>query len=162
MSVVKIRLYRKHLQKKYCIYLVNMASLSVFYPWTDKMSVQSEEIDLQHKQLIDIINELYQAFMNKEHKEKISVIINRLEEYAKYHFSTEEKYFDMFDFYDKENHIKEHHNFKEKVNEFIQKYQKKNDALTYNVMLFLKNWLNGHIMGTDRKYIECFIKHGVK
>ncbi len=139
-----------------------MNAKAVFYRWIDTMSVQSEEIDQQHKQLIEILNELYQAFVDKEHKEKIGTIINRLEEYTKYHFGTEEKYFDLFGFYDKENHIKEHQEFREKVEEFIQKYRKQSEALTYNVMVYLRNWLNNHIMGTDRKYIECFVKNGVK
>jgi hemerythrin len=41
---------------------------TVFFRWTNEMSVKSQEIDQQHKQLVGILNELYQAFMDKEHK----------------------------------------------------------------------------------------------
>jgi hemerythrin len=135
---------------------------AVFFRWTDKMSVKLQEIDQQHKQLVDILNELYQAFMDKEHKEKIGSIIEKMSDYTRYHFTTEEKYFASFGFYDMENHIKEHQDFKERVNEFVLKYYVHNSALTYDVMIFLKNWLRNHIMETDQKYIECFVKNGVK
>jgi len=134
----------------------------VFFPWSDKMSVKSEEIDQQHKKLVTILNELYQAFMNKEHKEKIGSIIEQLSDYTKYHFITEEKYFALFDFYDKESHIQEHYDFKKKIDEFNIKYQEQRGTLTYDVMNFLRNWLNKHIMETDQKYIECFVTNGVK
>ena len=135
---------------------------AVFFRWTNEMSVKSQEIDQQHKQLVSILNELYQAFIDKEHIKKIGTIISKMSDYTKYHFDTEEKYFISFDFYDKGNHIMEHQDFKNKVNEFNQKYHANNGALTYDVMNFLRNWLIKHIMETDQKYIECFTKHGVK
>ena len=126
------------------------------------MSVKSEEIDQQHKQLVNILNELYQAFMDREHKEKIGTIISQLADYTKYHFNTEENYFISFNYLDREKHIKEHQDFKKKVDEFIKKYHDNSGSLTYDVMNFLRNWLNNHIMETDQKYIECFIQNGVK
>lgn len=135
---------------------------AVFFRWTDEMSVRSKEIDQQHKQLVAILNELYQAFMNKEHTEKIGSIIGRLSDYTKYHFNTEEKYFNAFFYDDRENHFKEHQDFKDKVNEFTQKYHANSGALTYDIMNFLRSWLLNHIMKTDKKYMECFFNNGVK
>jgi len=133
-----------------------------FFNWTDKMSVRSEEIDNQHKQLVEFLNEIYQAFMEKAHKEKIGTIIDKMSAYTKYHFETEEKYFEYFDYYDKEDHIREHDNFRNRVDEFVTKYKASNGALTYEVMNFLKNWLTSHIMDTDQKYVNCFSRNGVK
>lgn len=135
---------------------------AVFFRWTDKMSVKSEEIDQQHKQLVNIINELYQAFMDREHKEKIGSVISQLADYTKYHFNTEENYFTSFNYSDREKHIKEHQDFRKKVDEFIKKYHDNSGSLTYDVMNFLRNWLKNHIMETDPKYIECFNQNGVK
>lgn len=135
---------------------------AVFFRWTDKMSVKSEEIDQQHKQLVNILNELYQAFMDREHKERIGSIISQLSDYTRYHFNTEENYFTSFNYFDREKHIKEHQDFRNKVDEFMKKYHDSIGSLTYDVMNFLRNWLNNHIMETDQKYIECFNQNGVK
>ncbi len=139
-----------------------MEEKAVFFKWTDQMSVKVEEIDLQHKMLIDLLNEMYQAFMNKEHKDKVGDVINRMVSYASFHFETEEKYFNQTKFEGSVSHIAEHQNFRDKVNEFVQKYQKNNGALTYEVMTFLRNWLTNHIMFTDRLYIDCFTNNGLK
>jgi hemerythrin-like metal-binding protein len=135
---------------------------NTFFRWTDAMSVQLVEIDDQHKELIKMLNEMYDAFMNKEHKTKAGAIVNKMLDYTRYHFTTEEKYFSKFNYSGAVDHIKEHELFRNKVEEFIDKYKKNHSALTYDVMNFLRNWLTTHIMETDRKYISCFKENGVK
>jgi hemerythrin len=135
---------------------------AVFFRWKDSMSVKSEEIDNQHKKLVGMLNELYMAFINKEHKEKMDAVINQLIDYTRYHFDTEEKYFIAFRYPDKENHIKEHKQFKEKINEFVKDYKANSNTLTYKVINFLRDWLMNHIMVTDMKYVECFLQNGVR
>lgn len=139
-----------------------MEEKDVFFRWTEKMSVNSVEIDNQHKMLVGFLNEMYQAFIDREHTEKVGPIIERLKEYALYHFDTEEKYFSAFSYDGAQKHIDEHQQFRGKVQEFVLKYRKNSNALTYDVMNFLRNWLNNHIMDTDRKYMDCFSKNGVK
>jgi hemerythrin-like metal-binding protein len=132
-----------------------------FFKWTEKMSVGSIEIDSQHKILVGLLNELYQAFLDRDHKDKVGTIIERMAEYAKVHFDTEEKYFAEFSYSDAAGHNKEHQQFREKVNDFMVKYKSNSGALTYDVMNFLRNWLTNHIMFTDQKYMECFLRNGV-
>ncbi|HEX2393986.1 MAG TPA: bacteriohemerythrin [Bacteroidales bacterium] len=139
-----------------------MADKAVFFKWTDQMSVNSSEIDDQHKRLVGFLNDMYQAFLDRQHIEKVGPIIDEMAAYAKYHFGTEEKYFATFRFEGSAEHILEHLDFRHKVEEFISKFKKNNSALTYEVMNFLRNWLNNHIMVTDRKYIECFKTNGVR
>ena len=138
-----------------------MAS-TVFFSWTDRMSVKSQEIDDQHKQLIGFLNDLYEAFMNRTHKEQVGIIIDKMADYASYHFDTEERYFAAFNYAAQESHIKEHTDFRKKVDEFIQKYHNYNEALTYDVVNFLRNWLQKHIMESDQRYVDCFERNGVK
>lgn len=140
----------------------DMEDKGVFFRWTDTMSVNSVEIDNQHKVLVGLLNEMYQAFMDKAHKEKVGEIIHQMASYAGHHFETEERYFAEFGYSGAEKHVREHQQFREKVDEFVSKYQKNSAALTYDVMNFLRNWLNNHILDTDRKYMECFRENGVR
>jgi hemerythrin-like metal-binding protein len=138
-----------------------MEGKDVFLKWTERMSVNSVEIDNQHRMLIGYLNEMYKSFIDHEHKEKVGPIIEKLKEYAQYHFDTEEKYFAKFGYDGAENHIGEHDQFRLKVQEFVEKEMKYRNALTYEVMNFLRNWLYNHIMVTDKKYMDCFSKNGV-
>lgn len=139
-----------------------MTDEEYFCHWKDEMSVKSQELDYQHQHMVDIINEVYQAFTNREHKEGIGKIMDKLSQYIVYHFTFEEVYFEMFDFYDRENHIREHLMFRQKVDEFNSRYKSNDATLTCDVLNFLKNWLSEHIIESDQKYIDCFVKHGIK
>ena len=70
-----------------------------FCRWNDEMSVGSEELDNQHRRMVDILNEVYQAYIRDEHEE-IGKILEVLSEYLIYHFTMEEVYFEMSDFYE--------------------------------------------------------------
>lgn len=139
-----------------------MVEKAAFFKWTEQMSVNSSEIDDQHKRLVGLLNDMYQAFLDKQHLERLGPVIAELVAYAKYHFDTEEKYFTAFRFDGSAEHILEHMDFRHKVDEFVSKFEINKGALTYEVMNFLRNWLNNHIMVTDRKYIECFRLNGVR
>ena len=134
---------------------------ATFFKWDDSLSVQIPEIDNQHQKLIEIINSLYDAFMNQALSERVNEIIKDLTDYAGYHFTTEEKYFDRFNYEKTQEHKKEHKDFVNKLEDFKAKADRNPKALTYEMMTFLRNWLQDHIKGTDRQYVECFKSNGL-
>jgi len=121
-----------------------------FFKWDDSYSVGLQLIDEQHKNLINLINKLYDAFIKKEHQDIITEIVQELEDYTKYHFNAEEAIFTKSDIKIKSNHLKEHKEFISKVNEFKEKVNKNKGALTYELMSFLRNWLKNHILFIDK------------
>ena len=134
----------------------------IFFPWKPEYSVKIQEIDEQHKKIIDMLNRLYTAFMNKEHDQQIGKIIEELEEYTVYHFGTEEKYFYRYGFPETKEHMLKHINFTDKIKTFKEDYKQNNSSLTFQVVNFLKDWLNHHILIEDQKYVELFTKNGLK
>lgn len=129
--------------------------------WKEQYSVGVEEIDEQHQKMIGIINELFHAVEQSKEKERIPFILTELVSYAEYHFSTEEKHFEEFDFEGKEEHIKVHNSYREKIAQFLKKHKEGDGALPFEILIFLKEWWVGHITGMDRGYIENFHKHGL-
>ncbi|WP_407354939.1 bacteriohemerythrin [Methanolobus sp. WCC5] len=129
--------------------------------WSDKYSVQIKEIDDQHKVLVGMINDLHDAMKQAKSKEASLEIINKMAEYTKYHFSTEEKYMKRYAYPDYSEHKLEHEKFIENVLKFKEDYEKGKAGISYDILNFLKNWLVGHIQSTDRKYAPLFIENGL-
>ena len=130
--------------------------------WDNSYSVNVNEIDNQHQKLFDLINNLYDAMKKGSGKEILPSIINELYEYVEKHFSTEEKYFDRFNYPESETHKIEHYNFLKKVTEFKKGYEENQLALTVDVITFLQNWLVTHIKVVDKKYSQFFNENGLK
>ena len=60
------------------------------FVWNDSYSVKVAELDNQHKKLIGLINQLYDAMKEGKGKDVLEVIFTELIEYTKNHFSAEE------------------------------------------------------------------------
>lgn len=132
--------------------------MNILVNWKESYSVNSKEIDQQHKKLIDLINVLYDAFIRKEDKDKLDYIISELNDYAIVHFSAEEKYFTENGFTHSEEHVNEHKKFLKEVEMFRNEYYYNSISLTPKIMTFLRDWLTNHIREMDQEY-KSFIEN---
>ncbi len=123
-----------------------------FIEWSDKLITGVREADEQHKKLVSLINELYDAMKQGKGIEVIDKTLDELVRYAGYHFTTEETLMSKYGYPELASHKREHEAFKAKIKEFLEKKAKGEATLTMEVMTFLKDWLVKHIMGTDKKY----------
>ena len=137
--------------------------------WNDDLALNISEIDDQHKQLVNIINELFDAMMIGRGYDIIDEILNKLVEYSDCHFATEEKYFDQFQFSESEKHKEEHRYYVEQVNELKKAFDEgkkvregSDDVLSIDLWKLLDSWLTDHLMKSDKEYAPLFIKKGVK
>jgi len=123
-----------------------------FFTWNEKYSVGIRELDAQHKQLITLLNELYEAMQNGAAESKLAKIINELVNYTRTHFATEEKYMEKYNYIGLSSQKSEHSRFIEKINAFKQDYDAGKVALSLSLASFLKDWLSSHILGSDKQY----------
>jgi hemerythrin len=130
--------------------------------WNDNLSVNVAEIDLQHKKLVGLINELFDAMKIGKGKDVTGKILDGLISYTATHFTQEERYFDKFGYPDKIKHKKEHSDFVQKVKEFKEGFDSGKVTLTIEVMNFLSDWLFKHIKVTDKNYSKFFNEKGLK
>lgn len=133
-----------------------------FFTWNENMSVGILQLDIQHKNLINMINNLYDAMSTGKGKEILPNILKEMSAYAVSHFSTEEKFMQQYGYPEYETHKKEHELFVKKVQEFNREFAKGNISITLNVANFLKTWLSNHIQNTDKKYGPFLNEKGVK
>ena len=132
--------------------------------WTQEYSVDIVKIDDQHKKLIGIINELYEALtIEGGKKEAINKVINELYDYTQYHFSAEEELMRKFSYPQYINHKSAHDNFIMKVVEFQDEYrQGRILVLNVEIIQFLRDWLFNHILTVDKQYSSFFNQQGIK
>ena len=91
-----------------------------------------------------------------------SHIIQELEKYAILHFQKEEFFFQRFGFSGSADHIKEHQLFIQKVATLKSELKSGKIALAFELLNFLKEWIEGHIFLVDMAYKECFRENGLK
>ncbi|MCX6757105.1 MAG: bacteriohemerythrin [Candidatus Nomurabacteria bacterium] len=130
--------------------------------WEEKYSVGVEELDDQHKRMFATINKLMEIINSGKTEEDLGSIIESLINYKIFHFATEEKYFKEFNYEGAEEHIQKHQEFNTKLISLKEKYPTYTIEFAFDLVNFLEDWLIGHLMITDRKYIECFHEHGLK
>ena len=132
------------------------------FQWSQNLSVNIAEIDTQHKRLVDLINHLHDSMKGGKGKEAMGKILKDLTDYTVYHFSTEEKLFEKYGYPESARHKKEHEDLTKQVLDIGRKYNAGDMILTMDLMNFLKEWLNNHIMQVDKKYSSYFNAKGVK
>ncbi len=129
-----------------------------FITWSDIYSVNIEEIDKQHKQLIDIINKLFNAFSEGTAEAIIPEIIEELTDYTQSHFKTEEELFIKYNYPDTKKHKDKHSEFINKVGIWTKNYNNNLSNIPYEMMDYLKKWLLQHILEEDKSYSKFLIE----
>jgi hemerythrin len=130
--------------------------------WSDSYSMNIELFDNQHKKLVDMINELYAAFLAGDSLEKSVEIVEEMIKYTDYHFKSEEKYFDLYNYPETNTHKEIHKSFVETAFELKDGLTKGKATISFDIMNFLRQWLLEHIMKEDKKYAEFFNKNQYK
>src|SRR3989339_129950 len=119
--------------------------------WTQEMSVNVKEIDEQHQYFLGLLNELYEAYYFHK-KLVLGDSINKLLAYAKLHFSTEEKYFDLFNYEGAMEHKKIHQELLGKIAEFVARFEKGETDIVGQMVEFMETWLTKHLIIIDKQY----------
>lgn len=130
--------------------------------WGPDFVLGIREIDDQHKKLVSMVNQLNDAMKSGRGTDKLGEIFEALKEYTVHHFSTEEAYFEEFNYPGTINHVAAHKKLVNQVLDLEAKFKAGKAALSNDVMVFLKDWLTNHIKGTDKKYVPHLQKHGLK
>lgn len=123
----------------------------MFLLWSDVLSVGLEDIDKQHKKLVDLLNEFYGVSQNNpEHHGNLTAALQGLSAYVDEHFSYEEKMFTEAGYSQAENHKKEHNFYTQEVRNLTESFARGDLSNTDKVATFLKDWLVNHIMVKDK------------
>lgn len=132
-----------------------------FMPWSPNFSVGVPSIDEQHKKLVAMVNTIHAGVKQGIGKEAAAKVLNELAEYTVFHFKTEEDLFDKYGYPETDVHKAIHKDLVQKVVAFKEKFDKGRATVDFELLNFLKNWLQNHICITDKKYGPFLAEKGV-
>ena len=132
-----------------------------YLEWSDKFSVNIEELDNQHKNLFGMINTLHDAIISRKTSKAHEDIIKYMMQYAQVHFKTEEEYMKRYEYPFFQNHKTEHNIFSGKALELQERLEKGGFILPLETLNFLRDWWKEHILSSDKKYSKYFKEHGL-
>lgn len=133
-----------------------------FLAWTSSLEVGIRSIDSQHKKLIELINRLHDAMKEGNGKDVLGPILSELTSYTFTHFRNEEELFREHRYHEAVPHKKEHDGLRKQVEELKKKFDAGEVTLSMEVMSFLREWLQKHILGSDKRYAPYLKKQGVQ
>ncbi|WP_455757507.1 bacteriohemerythrin [Sulfurimonas sp.] len=124
--------------------------------WNSDYDTGVEDIDEQHRILVNTINEAGEKLSKDSSLEALESITRDLLSYALYHFETEEEMMQEHNYkeYSQEEydtHMKQHRDFSAQVVEVRESIKDGNPIGKEDLIGFLTNWLINHINKTDKK-----------
>ncbi|MEW6650980.1 MAG: bacteriohemerythrin [Chloroflexota bacterium] len=120
--------------------------------WEERYSVRVPHLDQQHRHLVDLINQLYDAMRVGKGQIEMVGILDQLVEYTRNHFSSEEAFMRRQGFPGYAEHRAAHQRLTQQVLDFQTQYKSGEIGLSIPVIHFLRDWLVNHILGDDMDY----------
>jgi len=119
--------------------------------WIDEFNIGIECIDSQHRQLVSMINNLYEVIRsNKDRHPAIKKSLDALIDYINVHFSLEQNFMDRICYPKRFEHVEIHKWISIQVVSLCDSYEKdKNSLLAEELFEFLSDWFVKHIKSED-------------
>lgn len=125
----------------------------MFIKWKKSYETGNPIIDQQHRGLVDIINELYDAIKYHGDIDHAYITYNELLKYTKIHFLREESLLKNSNYKELEKHLEQHKHLTDQVHKLEHEFANNRKEICVETILFLKSWLTDHIVGEDLKYV---------
>lgn len=132
------------------------------FRWTEAYRVNVADLDQQHRELIDTINELDKALRLGEGNSALNPLLDKLVKYALDHFAEEESLMEKHGFLGLSTHRMQHEKFRRKVAALIDDHKAHKPGVPVTLMLFLRDWLKDHLLKADKLYSAYLNARGVR
>lgn len=131
--------------------------------WTNELATGVRTIDLQHEELIGMLNELGAAYAAGQNLSVLDDVLQRLTAYTIFHFGTEEALMTSLkgrpDF---EEHCQQHRRFIEELSRMRDQSSADTAGAMKDLIDFLNAWLYEHILKSDRTLAACLNEQNAK
>ena len=118
--------------------------------------------DLQHRQLVDKMNELLESIISGRDKEAFFETVKFVREYTTSHFRTEEMYMQTWEYPHREAHVREHRGFIDDFNSYLSKCIYHESESSAELINKLTTWFFNHTQTTDKKLAAFLLEKGIR
>ncbi|MCL2093435.1 MAG: bacteriohemerythrin [Treponema sp.] len=127
---------------------------TILVHWEDKFATGIPLIDQQHRDLVQLTNELYEACLTGGDTitEVFSAAMRRMVEYVRHHFSVELQILERIQYPRLEEHRQEHETLIKDILAAVLEHQDGKKFVPNNFVRTLRDWVFGHIGHSDRLY----------
>ena len=119
--------------------------------WDKSLSVYVEEVDDDHRKLVDVFNVLAHAVEDGDATNYIEAVLEELISCTVWHFKHEERLMLKYGYDGLAEHRTEHEGLIDSARELQEKFLQGGKQLTGEDIEYLEHWLTGHILATDMK-----------
>ena len=124
--------------------------------WDENYSVGVQELDEQHKKIIQFINDLIDNPTMGVRSEELHKILQQMFDYMKDHLLYEEKLLKEKNYPDLEAHVEIHELFVDRISELSDDALSIDNTVPVQLLSFLRNWWEHHVLEEDMKYKSFF------
>lgn len=117
--------------------------------WDGSLNVQVEEIDEDHRRLVDLFNLLSAAVETASDAQYIEALLEEMVSCTVWHFRHEERLMLQFDYPGIAAHKQEHEELVTSAQSLQQMLLESGQRIAMKEITFLEKWLTGHILGAD-------------
>ncbi len=122
--------------------------------WDNTLSVQIQEIDEDHRRLVDLFNLLCHSVVEGETPNYIQALMDELINCTIWHFSHEERLMLKHGYEGLAEHRKEHRELIDSIKALQRRSLQESKPFSSKDIKFLEQWLTGHILGADMELGE--------
>ena len=130
--------------------------------WSEMYATGIKRMDMQHRELVSLTNELYQACLNGNVEAGFKEIMSRMVEYIRLHFTEEPKILQQIKYPKYPEHKKQHETLIKNVLEAVKEYHDGKKFIPNTFVRTLKDWVFSHIAFSDREYAAFIMEQKKK
>lgn len=130
--------------------------------WSDNLAVGNTTIDSQHQKLVGMLNDLHDAMTQRQGRQILASLLVKMTNYAGTHFACEEKLMEQAGYQGLTEHKAIHAQFNTRLAALKARFEGGELSVTLDAMTFLRDWLQNHIMQTDKKYAPSLTAAGIR
>lgn len=120
--------------------------------WDPCLDTGIEEIDWEHRRLLNIANRLLDAMARGKGEVAVRPVSRDLLRHAEEHFAHEEAYMRDMGYPGIEAHIKEHVALRKSAEEFVAALESDDPPGAVQLNALMSHWLLDHILKLDKQY----------
>lgn len=132
-----------------------------YMEWNQALAVGHEQIDEEHRSLVEALNRLHAAMEQGKDRHEIERVLLFLRSYTVRHFDTEEALMIKHHYRGAPAHFAAHAELVLRVSDLIMEFRLGREVLTDSVLAFLERWLVEHILGKDQEFGDFLRGKGV-